>query len=259
MQSILISVISCREIQAGVFNLCVSAFGADSLLQKPNPGQFYMLRSVPSQTLLSRPISVYRYISHADGAVSLEFLILKKGLGTSELCALRSGDTVECIGPLGNGFTAPDSSTSRIALIAGGIGIAPVAGFAETLHPQSYDFYAAFRSGSYGLEHTSPANTIITTDDGSVGTKGMVSDVFTEKKAVLYTHIYACGPEPMLRYIQKICASGSVNRGQRCFLSMESRMACGVGACLGCTIRTTEGNKRCCKDGPVFSAEKVLF
>ena len=133
----------------------------------------------------------------------------------------------------------------------------PVAGFSKNLVPQSYDFFACFKSYSYGLENVNAKNLTITTDDGSEGVKGMLPTVLTaeillQKK---YSVVYACGPEPMLKYVQKICAEAGI----LCYLSMEQRMACGVGACLGCTITTTEGNKRCCKDGPVFEGSKLIF
>ena len=132
-----------------------------------------------------------------------------------------------------------------------------VAGFAETLPAQSYDFYASFKSGSYGLENLNAKNLVITTDDGSVGVHGMLpvaltAQVLKEKK---YSVLYACGPTPMLAYLKEICAQAGV----KCFLSMESRMACGVGVCLGCVIDTSEGKKRCCKDGPICSGEVLKF
>lgn len=219
----------------------------------PAPGQFYMLKAIPSQVLLSRPISVYKAETTTSGA-KIHFLIMLKGQGTKELCSLRDGDSVSLIGPLGNTFPAPDGFS---AVIGGGIGVAPVAGFAATLTGRTYDFYACFRSGSYGLEGLDPEKLVITTNDGTAGIKGMLPDAFTAEtvKSRGYQTVYACGPEPMLVYVQKVCAEAGV----KCYLSMEAHMACGVGACLGCTIPTTEGNKRCCKDGPVFPGEIIVF
>src|SRR5574344_72024 len=228
---------------------------------EPNPGQFYLLRSETSGVLLGRPISVYNASAGTEiDPLRLEFLILKKGKGTAELCSLRPGDGIQLLGPLGNSFKEPDGFSSSVGepvgkkapvcIVGGGIGVAPVAGFASTLPAKSYDFFACFKSGSYGLGHITPNKLIITTDDGSVGVKGMVSAALTEDVLIKnkYAAVYACGPAPMLSYIQKICKS----TGIKCWLSMENKMACGVGACLGCTIKTTQGNKRCCKDGPVF-------
>ncbi|MBO4507987.1 MAG: dihydroorotate dehydrogenase [Spirochaetaceae bacterium] len=217
-----------------------------------SPGQFYMLKAVPSEVLLSRPISVYKVESGTSAKI--HFLIMEKGQGTKELCALRPSDSVSVIGALGNTFPEPNGFS---AIIGGGIGVAPVAGFASTLPEKTYDFYACFRSGTYGLEGLNPKSLEITTDDGSVGKKGILPDVFTAEtiKSRGYKTVYACGPEPMLAYVQKVCGESGV----KCYLSMEAHMACGVGACLGCTITTTEGNKRCCKDGPVFPGEILIF
>lgn len=231
----------------------VSSGSAD--VPVPAAGQFYLLRSAKSGVLLGRPISVYM-ARKAGEAAYLEFLILKKGKGTEELCDLEKNDEIDLIGPLGNTFPEPKTD-DKVCIVGGGIGVAPVAGFASTLQPKSYDFYACFKSGSYGLEYVEPASLTITTDDGSAGIKGMLPAALTAQtiKEKGYTAVYACGPTPMLAYVQKICKEAGVCS----YLSMENRMACGVGACLGCTITTTEGNKRCCKDGPVFSGEILQF
>lgn len=266
--------VSIGLIAPGIFQLILKADNIDA----PKAGQFYMLRREPSKTLLCRPISVFRVEDSAgelcfvspdnnnersvargrkirfDTSIIITFLIMLKGQGTQELCSLREGDIVTGIGPLGNAFPKPEKK-AKIAIIGGGIGVAPVAGFASTLPRNSYDFYACFKSGHYGLNIIDPSELIITTDDGSEGIKGMLPDAFDTATAREYDAVYACGPEPMLRYVQKTCAEAGV----QCWLSMESRMACGVGACLGCTITTTEGNRRCCKDGPVFDGAKLIF
>lgn len=224
-------------------------------VESPNAGQFYMLRSVKSSLLLGRPISIFHseYNEKSD-VLSLNFLILLKGKGTSELCNLDKGDKLEILGPVGNYWVKPNSA-EKVAIFGGGVGVAPVAGFASTLPKKSYDFYAAFKSGSYGLEYVKAQNLIITTDDGSVGTKGMITAVIDSESIKQYDVVYACGPTPMLAYIQKICLEANV----KCWLSLENRMACGLGACLGCTIKTSEGNKRCCKDGPIFDGKILDF
>lgn len=263
-----VSVISNSELAPGIFSLVVSAQNVPASL----PGQFFMLRAYPSGVLLGRPISVYRHDQN-----SLTFLILHKGQGTAELCALKAGDSLDIIGPTGNSFHHPHQfgTDLSVAIIGGGIGIAPVAGFALTLPPQTFDFFACFRSSVYGLEglQERAKNLTITTEDGSTGTKGMLPAVFKPQN---YDIVYACGPTPMLRYVQEACkatssspaVSSSVtsslanNGAARCshvFLSLEERMACGAGACLGCTVRTVNGNKRCCVDGPIFLASEVLF
>lgn len=222
---------------------------------EPAAGQFYMIHAKKSDCLLGRPISIFD-AEKIDGKIVLKFLILLKGKGTEELCNMRAGDEVTLIGPCGNKFEAP-SGNEKVCLVGGGIGVAPVVGFAGTLPAKSYDFYASFKSGSYGLESLQAENLVITTDDGSVGVHGMLPAALTAQtlKEKGYTVVYACGPNPMLAYVQKICKEAGV----KCFLSMEARMACGVGVCLGCVIDTTEGKKRCCKEGPVFDGEILIF
>lgn len=222
----------------------------------PLAGQFFMLRSCPSGVLLGRPISVY----YADETV-ISFLVLNKGKGSAELCALREGDTVDIIGPIGNRFATPDElvregklkSNARVALIGGGIGVAPVIGFALELPEHSFDFFGSFRTQSYGIDRIEKhaKRVIVTTEDGSSGTKGMLPAVFDASQ---YDVVYACGPTPMLRYVQSACSSGPL-----ALLSLEQHMACGAGACLGCTVRTLSGNRRCCVDGPIFNAAEVLL
>lgn len=223
--------------------------------QEPAAGQFYMLHAVRSNTLLGRPISVYHAEKGYFGDIEVTFLILVKGEGTKELCSLEENDKINLLGPCGNRFPCP--ADGKTLIVGGGIGVAPVAGFAETLPEGSYDFYASFKSGSYGLEHIRPAKLTITTDDGSVGVHGMLPVALT-KEAVKeggYNAVYACGPAPMLKYVKEVAEE----LGIQCWLSMEARMACGVGVCLGCVIDTTEGKKRCCKEGPVFDSKLLKF
>lgn len=254
------SVVS-EAIPFGSVHLLKVRLEADS--QEPAAGQFYMLHAMRSDVLLGRPISVYHSEKKDNGEVELSFLILLKGMGTRELCSLEPGDKLNLIGPCGNRFPAPEkevstgSTTGKVLIVGGGIGVAPVAGFAETLTNVSYDFYASFKSGSYGLENIKPQKLVITTDDGSVGVHGMLPAALTEDvlRAGNYEAVYACGPTPMLAYIQKICQAVGV----KCWLSMEAHMACGVGVCLGCVIDTTEGKKRCCKEGPVFDGDILIF
>ena len=219
----------------------------------PKAGQFYFLKSVPSAVEFARPISVYHFERHGNDLV-LQFLILQKGEGTCELCHLRSGDSVGVSGPLGNGFTLQGE---HLCLCAGGIGVAPIAALASSLDKGTYDFFAGFKSSPFGLDHVRAHHLALATEDGSVGFRGSLPDIFTVQSVTDtgYDTIYACGPEPMLAYVQQVAHKAGV----RCFLSVEKRMLCGVGACLGCTIATKEGNKRVCKDGPVFDATIINF
>ncbi len=232
----------------------------------PKAGQFYLLKSKKSNVNYNRPISVYHAqdIINSKGKkeITLQFMILEKGEGTIELCHLNKGEEMVLIGPLGTPWPEADkkllnSKSPKIAIVGGGIGVAPVANLATTLPPNSYDFYASFKSGSYGLENVKAANLKITTDDGSVGIHGMLPAAFSEEaiKNAGYELIYACGPTPALAYVKSVAEK----LGIKCWISMEHRMLCGLGACLGCMIETTEGLKRCCKDGPVFDSKILEF
>ena len=272
-------VISNTEIAPAVFSLVIDrqldpeerGKEAHAVISAPLPGQFFMLRAYYSGVLLGRPISVYR-----SDEKTITFLILKKGKGTIELCNLRAEDQVTLVGPTGNCFRSPreliaagelpetEADRLRIAVIGGGIGIAPVAGFALGLPAGSFDFYAAFRSAPYGLDGITnrAAKVTITTEDGST-VQGMLPAVFNASQ---YDLVYACGPTPMLRYIKTACESvtprgnsAHANLLPLAFLSLEEKMACGAGVCLGCTVRTIHGNRRCCVDGPVFNAREVLL
>jgi len=288
-------VINSICLQENVYSLVVRMKLTHGIQSIPKSGQFYMLRAKPSSVLLARPISIYTArILDSNGnekvsihniakdsiseildgdEIELNFLILKKGEGTSDLCFMRNGESIDITGPLGNNFFKPGEmlaaasksktaenrsvTTPSVAIVGGGIGIAPVAGFALGLEDKSYDFFASFKTGSYGLEGLKSSTLTITTDDGSVGVKGMLPAVLTAQTLIekQYTLVYACGPLPMLAYVQKIC----LEAGVQSWLSMEEKMGCGVGACLGCNIETTEGTRRCCKAGPIFAGEKLIF
>lgn len=247
-------VTECKEIHSNVFLLETELELERKTQISPLPGQFYLVKSARSNVQFGRPISVYHAERKSDTNLRVQFLILQKGEGTVELCHLLKNDLVELSGPLGNSF---EKTEGKLCICGGGIGVAPVANFASSLPQKSYDFYASFKSGSYGLENITPEKLIITTDDGSVGIHGMVTAALTSDtiKKEGYSTIYACGPTPMLAYIQKIAKEAGI----KCFLSIEKKMLCGAGACLGCTARTKEGNRRVCKDGPVFNAEILEF
>jgi dihydroorotate dehydrogenase electron transfer subunit len=215
------------------------------------PGQFHMVKTVAAEPLLPRPLSIHE----ARGDL-LSFLYEVKGEGTRLLAALRPGDPVRLTGPLGNGFDVAALS-GRILLVAGGIGIAPFRYLARALFEagrRDLTLAAGFRSAPYGLQDFAPhvADVRFATEDGSAGVRGRVTALYAPSD---FDVVVACGPVPMMRAVQGDCARS----GTRCVLSTEARMACGVGLCLGCTVRTTGGNRRCCVDGPVFPAEEVIF
>lgn len=235
----------------------------------PKSGQFYLIRSAKSAVNYNRPISVYHseeWINNeGKKKILVQFLMLEKGRGTQELCHMTLWDDISVIGPLGKPWPMDECRAvakknpgkAKICIIGGGIGVAPVANLAHCLPDFSYDFYAAFKSGSYGLERIRAHKLTVTTDDGSCGIQGMLPCALSKEtvKEAGYELILACGPTPALVYVQGLAKE----LGIKCYISMEHRMLCGLGACLGCTLETTDGLKRCCKDGPVFEAEKVIF
>ena len=214
----------------------------------PRAGQFFMIRPERTSVFLGRPISAAGW----ETGQTVSLVIAKRGTGTKELAGMKPGEQAELIGPLGNAWGDMLSGEGPIALAGGGLGIAPLTAFAGELEPERYDFYAGFRSASFGLEGLQPRSLIVASEDGSTGRQGRIPDFL---EPALYRAVYACGPEPMLKAVTAACKRAGVP----CFISMERRMACGTGACLGCTIQTISGNRRCCADGPIFKAEEVIF
>lgn len=211
------------------------------------PGQFYMLRAWKGlEPLLARPISISDL--YEDRIV---FLYEEVGRGTSFMADLKTGDFISLLGPLGNGFEL-DKIEGKTALVSGGIGIAPLLYLAKKLDVE-VDVYAGFRDESYYLDEFKPyVNDIkIATDSGKEGHGGFVTEILEGEN---YSNIISCGPIPMMREVMKV--SGDLSK---VLISMESRMACGIGACLGCTIETTSGKRRVCADGPVFRGEELLL
>jgi NAD(P)H-flavin reductase len=214
----------------------------------PRGGQFFLIKPRRTGVYLCRPVS-----AAGSSENLLRFLVTVRGRGSRELTELRPGEEAELIGPLGNYWAELSvDSSGPVALVSGGVGIAPLLAYTRELEKKPFDFYAGFRTGSFGLENIKPRSLVIATEDGSQGLKGRIPDFFTPSG---YSAVFACGPEPMLRAVADSCAASGVP----CFISMERRMACGVGACLGCTVKTIGGNRRCCCDGPIFNAGEVCF
>jgi NAD(P)H-flavin reductase len=165
---------------------------------------------------------------------------------------LKPGEEAELSGPLGNSWPVELIPKGPVALIGGGAGIAPLLSLVPALKRRPFDFYAGFRTGSFCLENIKPRTLIISTEDGSQGMKGRILDFFSP---IEYSGIFACGPEPML----KAAADTAIAHNIPCYVSTERHMACGVGACLGCKIKTARGNLCCCTDGPIFSAGELYF
>ena len=206
-------------------------------------GQFYMLRAWDSYPTLSRPISVY---DSDDNSVS--FLVKIVGEGTEILSELKKGDDIEITGPLGKGF--PEDISGKIALVGGGVGIAPLFKSAKEYKKNpnnTVDVYLGF-SGTPILEDEYKKNC----DNLIVNVGGFITDDIDTTK---YDYILTCGPEIMMQVLYKKCKEEKTD--DRLYVSMENRMACGFGACLVCTCKTNHGNKKVCKDGPVFLANEV--
>ena len=190
----------------------------------------------------------------------VRFYVTRRGRGSRELSELRPGEEAELTGPLGNswplGLFPVDSQKWKepgvFALVGGGAHLASLLPLAAELKKRPFDFYAGFRTGSFGLESLKPRALIISTEDGSQGVKGHILDFFNTSG---YSAVFACGPESMLKALSEICTAGGIP----CFVSTERKMACGVGACLGCKVKTTKGDQRCCTYGPIFNVEEVCF
>jgi NAD(P)H-flavin reductase len=260
----------CECINRSIINDEITALEFAWPGPEPLSGQFFMVRLQRTAVFLGRPLSVagWQPASPSKPGI-LRFLMALRGQGTKELADIRIGEKAFLTGPLGRGWkysagVLPDGkfpneklSKGKFALVSGGIGIAPLAFFARELQNRqdaqsSFDFYAGFRGKSFGLENLSPGLLVISSEDGSEGKKGRIPDFFTPGS---YDAVFVCGPEPMIKAVAEKCKTAGVS----CYISMERRMACGTGACLGCAIKTVKGNKRCCADGPVFNAEEMIF
>lgn len=229
-------VLSNERLTDGVYHLKVETNSGGSM------GQFYMLRAWGAYPILSRPLSI-----HEVNEDSVEFLYHVVGEGTELLSKLNIGDTVELEGPFGTGFPQVEG---KIALIGGGIGIAPLYYCAKQL-PGS-DVYLGFSREAYRTEAFRPLSQELTVDVGGL--------ILNRVDFTQYDHIFVCGPHPMLKAAQ-LKAKAAVEAGSetKVYLSLENRMACGIGACLVCSVSCLDGQKKACADGPVFLSEEVIF
>ena len=219
-------------------------------------GQFVSVYCKDKTKLLPRPISICQ-IDKEKGRLRIVYRVV--GGGTEEMSSYSAGDDISLIGPLGNGFMQREGK--KAILIGGGIGIPPMVGLAEALKDKAeVSVVAGYRDELFLTKELENAgNLYIATEDGSTGTKGTVIDAIKEQ-AVGGDVIYACGPTPMLKAIKEYALANNIE----CQLSLEERMACGIGACLACVCQSKDkdahsnvNNKRICKDGPVFLAEEV--
>lgn len=222
-----------------------------------SPGQFVHIRA--NGFTLRRPISICG-IDKKKGTLRIVFEI--RGEGTAEIARLNQGDLIDMLAPLGHGFTV-NQNFSKVILIGGGIGTPPMLPLAQAYGSKAFAI-SGFRNASAVILQDefkkAGAETILCTDDGSAGIHGFVTKPFGElvdKGGI--DAVYACGPLPMLKAISTVCKE----KGIYCEISLEERMACGIGACLGCACRTQRNDEEyfahVCKDGPVFKAEEVLW
>ena len=238
------------EIATDIYSMVIQA---PEIASQAVPGQFIDVYSADGSKLLPRPISLCE-IDRAAGTLRIVYRIA--GKGTKEFSMLTSDHTITILGPLGIGFTKKDK---KAILIGGGIGIPPMLQLAKELTCEK-SIVLGFRDEEFLSEEFEPYGTVYkSSDNGAIGVKGTVMDAIRQY-GIEGTEIYACGPTPMLRAIQ----SYALEHGIEAQLSLEERMACGVGACLACVCKSKEiddhsqvKNKRVCKDGPVFYAEEV--
>ncbi|MBC7099259.1 dihydroorotate dehydrogenase electron transfer subunit [Candidatus Bipolaricaulota bacterium] len=227
-----------REVAPGIFLLRVE--GEHSA----RPGQFYMLRGWELDPPLSRPFSVF----DLDPS-GISFLYKVRGRGTRLFSQLSPGDELAALGPLGNPWPKVEG---RVAMVGGGLGIAPLFLAAKGL--PEVDVFLGFPGKPYLVEEfRKVADKVhVTSETGEGGERGLVSDLFSPEG---YRACFACGPLGMLKELAKKCKEAGVPL----YVSLEERMACGLGACLGCTLLTKGGPRRVCKDGPIFSAEELCW
>lgn len=234
------------------------SFDAPDLAARVKPGQFVHIRTDEQglQPFFRRPFSVYR----ARRYVEIFYDVV--GPGTKLLSLKKKGDTLDVLGPLGVPFKMPPEAAKQIILIAGGVGIAPMLILSDVLKKKKCDLVLLFGGRDRG--HVYPMQEFkdngvkvhIATDDGSVGAKGRVSVLFDKiDKNPEPKFIYTCGPNPMMKAVQAFAAEHHILGQAAC----EEIMACGLGACLGCSIETKNGFKTVCYDGPAFNLDEVVF
>ncbi len=246
-----------EKISDGIYSMWLSFQEQENIASEAVPGQFLSLYSKDGSRLLPRPISICE-IDREERRIRIVYRIA--GKGTEEFSALTEGENIDVMGPLGNGFTIQDGTA---LLIGGGIGIPPMLELAKVLSDagKQVKVVLGYRDSDLFLkEEFEPyAEIYVSTEDGSVGTKGNVIDAIIAH-AVHADTIYACGPLPMLRGVKAFAVENKIPAE----LSMEEKMACGIGACLACVCQSGEKdahsnvcNKRVCKDGPVFDALEI--
>ena len=248
-------VISQEMLADGIFSMWLRTEAA----QMAVPGQFISMYTNDGTKLLPRPISICE-IDKTEGALRVVYRVTGENTGTKQFSEAKAGDTIPVIGPLGNGFPLEKAEGKKAFLMGGGIGVPPILELSKQLNCEK-QIVMGYRDANTFLKEQFEANgtVYVSTEDGSVGTKGNVMDAIREN-GLTADIIYACGPTPMLRAIKNFAEENGIE----CYISLEERMACGIGACLACVCKSKEKdhhtnvhNKRICKDGPVFLSTEV--
>ena len=246
-----VTIHSQEKLAEGIYSMWLDA---PEVAQEAKPGQFIAVYTNDQSKLLPRPISICE-ADKENGRLRIVYRIA--GAGTLEFSQYNAGDKLDIMGPLGNGFTLQNK---KAFLIGGGIGIPPMLELAKNLDCEKIAVLGYRDSETFLADEIGKfAEVVIASDDGSVGTKGNVIDAI-KANGLTADVIYACGPTPMLMGLKKYAAENGIE----CWISLEEKMACGIGACLGCVCHTKDidehanvRNTRICKDGPVFNAEVV--
>ena len=249
-------VVSQKEISAGIFDLRVRTQAAAYCV----PGQFAGIFPPSDSKMLMRPISICE--ANAESG-EIRFVYRVAGEGTKLISALKEGDTAELLSVLGNGFPLDAAEGKKVAVMGGGIGIPPMLYTSRKLAGKTAEteIYLGYRNNDTFLasEFTPYGTVNVVSEDGSTAYKGNVLDALKER-GFKPEVIFACGPMPMLRAIKRYAEEA----GCIAYISLEERMACGVGACLGCVAKTVNkdehshvNNTRVCTEGPVFDSREV--
>ena len=246
------TLVKCGRLSEGIYEMYLKTGAAEYA----KPGQFVMVYPSDASTILPRPISICEVCED-----TLRLVYRVQGKGTREFSLYKEGESVKVLGPIGNGFPVEEGRGKKSILIGGGIGVPPILELAKALKGEDTTILVGYRNSDMFLteDFKKQAPLEVATEDGSVGVKGNVMDVIREKNLKCDV-IFACGPMPMLRAIKKYAEE----TGIKAYISLEERMACGVGACLGCVCKTTKkdehshvNNARVCTEGPVFEAREV--
>lgn len=252
-KKVVAKVLSQTQLAEGIYDMWIST----ELALGAKPGQFICLYTKDASALLPRPISICE-VNREKQALRIVYRVA--GKGTAEFATYQAGDSVEILGTLGNGFPVEKAKGKKVFLMGGGIGIPPMLQLAKEMDATK-QIVVGYRDSQTFLRQDLEkyGQVYIATEDGSVGTKGNVMNAISEN-GIDADVIFACGPMPMLRAIKKYAQESGIDA----YISLEEHMACGVGACLGCVVKTKEidhhshvHNARICTDGPVFEAREV--